>query len=205
MKKPASDENRARLEDMHHRRPSTPHREPFRRSSSEVRRAEEQRRMEDQRRAEDRAEEQRRLEDQRRANENYHPSEAAHHPPPHLPPNHLPPLQQGPSSVHTPVHELPPPPPPAPKDYPIEERERLDHPPPPPPPVGEPERAARKMDVDEDYDDEGEEDKKGGILSATGSAPGSATRDANSSSPTGVNGHAVNGVPNGQPKTETAA
>merc|ERR1712093_367019 len=31
MKKPASDENRARLDDMHHRRPSTPPRESFRR------------------------------------------------------------------------------------------------------------------------------------------------------------------------------
>jgi hypothetical protein len=61
------------------------------------------------------------------------------------------------------------------------------------------------MDVDEDYDDDGEEDKKGGIVSASGSGPGSASGEAKTTSPSGVNGHAMNGVSNGQPKVETAA
>ncbi|KAG0652862.1 General transcriptional corepressor ssn6 [Hyphodiscus hymeniophilus] len=212
MKKPASDENRARMDDMHHRRPSTPLGEPFRRSSSEARRAderriEEQRRADDQRRSDDlrRSEDQRRAEDLRRANENYHPSEAAHHPPTHgPPPAHLPSMQQGPGPVHTPlhtpIHELPPPPS---KEYVPEEqreREQLLQPPPPPAPVSEPERAARKMDVDEDYDDDGDEEKKGAIVSG----PGSAAGDAKTSSPNGVHSHA-NGLPNGQPKVETSA
>jgi glucose repression mediator protein len=71
--------------------------------------------------------------------------------------------------------------------------------------VGEPERAARKMDVDEDYDDDGEEDKKGGIVSVAGSGPGSSSGDAKTTSPTAINGHAVNGVSNGQPKVEAPA
>ena len=198
IKKPASDENRARLEDSRHRRPSTPPRETFRRSSSEARRNEDARRLEDQRRAEDQrcADEQRRAEDHRRANENYHPSEAAHHPPPHaLPQGHLPPMQQGAAN-----HDIPPPPPPASaaKEYPAEERL-------PSGPIPEPERAARKMDVDEDYDDEGDEDKKGGIVSATGSGPSSTSEDK-VMSPNGVNGHAANGaMTNGVAKVETPA
>ncbi|EHK98143.1 putative General transcriptional corepressor ssn6 [Glarea lozoyensis 74030] len=221
MKKPASEEERARMDNMHHRRPSTPPREPFRRNSSEIRRADDQRRMEDQRRAEDqrRMEDQRR-EDQRRANENYHPSDAAHHPPaPHaLPQAHLPSMQGGPSAAHTPrtpVQELPPPPaPPAIKDYGAEERERererMERPPPPtsqapPPPVGEPERASRKMDIDEDYDDSGEEDKKGGIVSGSGSGPASTSGEVKATSPAVVNGHGTNGVVNGGPKVEASA
>jgi hypothetical protein len=58
--------------------------------------------------------------------------------------------------------------------------------------INEPERAARKMDVDEDYDDSGEEDKKAGVTSATASAsaPGSATSDMKNGTPTsaGING-----------------
>jgi glucose repression mediator protein len=222
MKKPASEENRARMEDMHHRRPSTPPGETFGRSSSEARRAEDQRRedmrrIDDQRRVEEqrriddqrRIEDQRRVDDQRRANENYHPSEAAHHPPMGIQPIQMPPMQ-GPPSVHTPlhtpIHELPPPPPPAPKEYPTDDREReqrVEHPPHPQTPIGEPERAARKMDdVDEDYDDDGEDEKKGGIVSAAASAAG----DAKAGSPTGVNGHANGvGLANGQPKVETPA
>lgn len=219
MKKPASDEARARMDDMHHRRPSTPPREqPFRRNSEEFRRVDEQRRLMDEQHR--RADEQRRIEDQRRdeqrrANENYHPSEAAHHPPTHaLPPVNNLPMQgpPGPAAPHTPVHELPPAPAqqPVPKEYAVDdrerERERMEHPAPPPPPpqVGEPERAARKMEVDEDYDDDGEEDKKGGIVSTAGSGPGSATGEAKvTTSPTGVNGHAANGVVNGSTKVET--
>ncbi|KFY30505.1 hypothetical protein V493_01862, partial [Pseudogymnoascus sp. VKM F-4281 (FW-2241)] len=175
-KKPASEENRAHMNDVHHRRPSTPPREPFRRNSSEARR-----------------------EDQRRANENYHPSEAAHHPLTHAVPTttQLPPMQP----VATPTRESLPPPPSVGKDYPMvdvpaERRSPQQLPPPPPPPqvqaqpqppqpqqaapptpvpapaVAE-ERAARKMDVDENYDDEGEEEKK--APSANGAAPPSAT------------------------------
>jgi len=61
------------------------------------------------------------------------------------------------------------------------------------------------MDVDEDYDDDGEEDKKGGIVSATGSGSGSASGEVKAASPTGVNGHGANGVVNGGPKVETPA
>jgi hypothetical protein len=61
------------------------------------------------------------------------------------------------------------------------------------------------MEVDEDYDDDGEEDKKGGIVSASGSGPSSASGEAKTTSPTGINGHAMNGVSNGQTKVETTA
>jgi glucose repression mediator protein len=84
----------------------------------------------------------------------------------------------------------------------------MERPPPPPsqaPPVGEPERASRKMDVDEDYDDSGEEDKKGGIVSASGSGPASTSGEAKATSPAGVNGHSTNGVINGGPKVEASA
>jgi general transcriptional corepressor CYC8 len=183
IKKAASDENRARMEDMHHRRPSTPPRD-FRRSSSEARRAEEQ----------------------RRANENYHPSEAAHHPHTHSLQPHLPPMQP----ATGPTHEQQPPQS-ASKDYTMDERERerdrLEYQAPAPPaPQSEPERAARKMDVDEDYDDEGEDEKKGGIVS--GSGPGSTTGEGKNTPPSaGSNGH-TNGLGmNGQvqPKVEASA
>ena len=111
-KKPANGENRSRLEDHHHHRASPPDRIPsprdgHSRGSSEVRR-----------------------EDVRRTNENYHPSEAAHHPPllpsMHQAQDHLP------SSID------------APRD---DRREAY-------------EAAARKMEVDEDYDEEGEDEKR---------------------------------------------
>lgn len=179
VKKTASDENRARMDDMHHRRPSTPPREFLRRSSSEARRAE----------------------DQRRANENYHPSEAAHHPHTHSLPAHLPPMQSAPGAVHEQPQSLPP----APKDYPMEDRDRerkgLEHqvPPPPPPPMNEPERAARKMEVDEDYDDEGDDEKKG-----TGSGPTSGPAiDGKRTPPT--NGHANGLGMSGQTQSKVEA
>lgn len=191
-KKPASDENRARMDDHRHRRPSTPPREPYRRNSSEARRFEEQRRMEEQRRVDDqrRADDMRRAEEQQRhVNDNYHPSEAAHHPHNHTIPPHLAPIQQnGPSPMQNIIHEGAPAPPAAasgPPPPPPEERQRMEHPPAPhPAPINEPERAARKMDVDEDYDDSGEEDKK------TGSGPGSATGEQKNATPTsaGMNG-----------------
>jgi hypothetical protein len=53
----------------------------------------------------------------------------------------------------------------------------MEHPPAAHPPIAsEPERAARTMDVDENYDDSGEEDKKAGIVS--GPAPGSGSAAA---------------------------
>jgi hypothetical protein len=62
------------------------------------------------------------------------------------------------------------------------------------------------MDVDEDYDDEGDDEKKGGIVNASG--PGSATGDGKSTPPNaGANGH-TNGLGmNGQvqPKIEASA
>lgn len=117
-KKPANGDSRGRLDDHHHHRALSTERVPspresHRRTSSEIRR-----------------------EDQRRANENYHPSEAAHHPPT-LP------------SMHQAQHQQP-------------QQEHL-------PPMAEVSRderrepyeaAARKMEVDEDYDDEGEDDKR---------------------------------------------
>lgn len=156
IKKLASDESRARLDDQNARRPSPPARLPSpgemqRRSSSEARR-----------------------EDARRANENYHPSEAAHHPPTlpsiqDMPPHgstgpSLPPMTEGsappsngpasgPPSANTPVKE--------------------EAPRPEAPPAHEP--PARKMDVDEDYDDEVEEERKAAAApkgSPNGSAAG---------------------------------
>jgi len=46
------------------------------------------------------------------------------------------------------------------------------------------------MEVDEDYDDSGEEDKKAGIISGAGSGPGSATSDMKNGTPNsaGING-----------------
>ncbi|OBT46529.1 hypothetical protein VE00_01768 [Pseudogymnoascus sp. WSF 3629] len=205
-KKPASDETRAHLNDVHHRRPSTPPREPFRRNSSEARR-----------------------EDQRRANENYHPSEAAHHPLTHSVPTttQLPPMQP----AATPTRESLPPPPSVSKDYPMvdgpaERRSPQQLPPPPPPPAqAQPqppqpqqasppapvpapapaeERAARKMDVDENYDDEGEEEKKapssanGAPPSAPGSAGGAPAVEGKTESPERANGAGAGFLANGQ-------
>ena len=66
----------------------------------------------------------------------YHPSEAAHHPP--ALPSMQTITQQSPSASTAP-----------------QEEQRLPPPPPPPAPVYEP--AARKMDVDENYDDSGDD------------------------------------------------
>ncbi|MCJ1253394.1 hypothetical protein MMC24_001205 [Lignoscripta atroalba] len=113
-KKPANNESRGRLEDHHHHRASPPDRpvsprDRQRRTSSEIRR-----------------------EDQRRANENYHPSEAAHHP-------------QTLPAIHQQADHLPP------KADPSPDHRREPY-----------EPAARKMDVDEDYDDEAEDEKRMG-------------------------------------------
>ncbi|KAK4166100.1 hypothetical protein QBC43DRAFT_19713 [Cladorrhinum sp. PSN259] len=192
-KKPATEESRGRMEDMRHRRPSTPPRhENYRRNSSETHRFDD-RRMEDHRRAEEqrRAEDMRRAEEQQRhGNEGYHPSEAAHHPQSHSVPAHLPPMQQGPSPMQNIMHDGPGPQQgPGPKEYaPVSEERRMEHAPPSHPPVmNEPERAARKMEVDEDYDDSGEEDKKAGILSG----PSSASTEMKNGTPTSAS---INGI-----------
>ncbi|KAK5997032.1 General transcriptional corepressor ssn6 [Cladobotryum mycophilum] len=188
-KKQANDENRVRLTDMGHRRPSTPPRDVYRRNSSEVRRVEDQRRAE---------EPPRRQEEPRHKTENYHPSEAAHHTQNHSVggPSHLPPMQQGPSPMQGPVHDKPQPVP-----TPKEERAPTEQPPPPrpaPPVPSEPERAARKMDVDEDYDDSGEDEKKTAALT-NGSGPSSASAELKTSPPTSAG---VNGASGPTPKTE---
>ncbi|KAJ5974475.1 hypothetical protein N7481_011685 [Penicillium waksmanii] len=155
VKKLASDENRARLDDQNSRRPSPPAHLPSpsemqRRSSSEARR-----------------------EDARRANENYHPSEAAHHPPTLPSIQNMPPPRfewSQPSSHErgrcSRLQRTPP---------------REEAPRPEAPASHEP--PARKMDVDEDYDDDADEEKK-----AVAAPKGS---------PNGEN--AANGTSNGRP------
>jgi glucose repression mediator protein len=129
-KKPANDETRARLEEPQSRRASPPPpqrmptpREEYRRSASEIRR-----------------------ENERRATENYHPSEAAHHP-------YTLPAQQMPSvqSIMDPQQEQ--------KQEPIE-------------------AAARKVDVDEDYDNNSEDERRAAAAAASTSATGEAPKDS---------------------------
>ncbi|PNY20468.1 General transcriptional corepressor ssn6 [Tolypocladium capitatum] len=177
-KKQANDENRARLDDMRHRRPSTPPHDAYRRNSSEARRVDEQRRGEEPRKAEE----------PRPQNESYHPSEAAHRPQP-VGPGQLPPMQQASSAMQGVVQEKPPAGPTL-----KEERPSNEQAPPPPaaPVVAEPERAARKMDVDEDYDDSGEDDKKAVITNGSAPAPGST--DAKTSTPTSAGVNASSGA-----------
>ena len=85
-----------------------------------------------------------RREEQRRANENYHPSEAAHHPPT-LPSLHQQQEQQ--QQQQQQQQQLPPM-----TDSPRDERRA-------PEPY---EGAARKVDMDENYDDEAEDEKRMG-------------------------------------------
>jgi len=179
VKKQANEENRARMDDQISRRASPPARMPSpgemqRRSSSEARR-----------------------EDARRANENYHPSEAAHHPPTlpsiqNMPPHpssgpNLPPMAEAsvpasngppsaPPSAHTPVKE----------ELPRHEAPSSHEPP------------ARKMEVDEDYDDEADDDKKA-VAAAQGSPNGNSTESANG------NGLASNGRPGTPSNIESSA
>lgn len=149
-KKIANEESRARLDDHQvHRHVTPPNHMPSpgeaqRRNSAEAKREEEH-----------------------RASENYHPSEAAHHPPTlpsiqhmpqHPPGSNLPPMTEG----STPASNGAPGGPPAAAQMPVkEEPSRGEQ-----PPSQEP--AARKMDVDEDYDDDDDEKK----ARARGSPPG---------------------------------
>lgn len=105
----------------------------------------------------------RRLEEQRPPS-TYHPSEAAHHPPA-LPSMQSITQQQPPSQQPSPPRMSAPP----------QEEHRAPPPPQPPQaPVYEP--AARKMDMDENYDDSGDDDKR------------SAKQESRRNSPRPVNG-----------------
>lgn len=182
-KKQANEENRARLDDMRHRRPSTPPRDAYRRNSNEVRRSDEQRRPDEPKK-----------EEARPQSDSYHPSEAAHHPQNHsISSNQLPPMQPGNVPPGGPQDKTQPGPPPK------EERPASEQAPTAVAPISaEPERAARKMDVDEDYDDSPEEDKKTGIV-ANGSGPPSGSSDAKATSPASAG---VNGTSGAATKTE---
>ena len=134
-KLPANSESRGRLGDHHHRRASPPDRKASPRgrpSPPHVRQPSPPARR---RQGSSEA----RLEDQRRADENYHPSEAAHHP-----------------STLPSMHPQPPPPPPQHEHLPPmvensrDERREVYEP------------ALRKMEVNEDYDDDDDDEKRGG-------------------------------------------
>ncbi|KAI9804786.1 MAG: hypothetical protein M1825_001154 [Sarcosagium campestre] len=118
----------------------------------------------------------RRAEDQRRANENYHPSEAAHHP------HSLPPMNHQQAPQHQQLPAMSDSGPPVPKE---ERREQL-------------EPAARKVEVDEDYDDDGgaADDDKRAVLSG-----GRASQGGSSPQHVGLPPGPSNGMMNGQPTT----
>lgn len=181
-KKQANEENRALLDDRRHRRPSTPPRDAYRRNSGEPRRADEQRRSDEPKKEEPRPQ-----------NDNYHPSEAAHHPQSHSVggSNQLPPMQSAnaPSSEKAQTGQTPKEDRPAPEQVPVAAAA---------PAASEPERAARQMDVDEDYDDSPEDEKKPAAV-ANGSFPTSGPGDIKMTSPASVG---VNGSSSAATKTD---
>jgi glucose repression mediator protein len=129
-KKPANDESRVSLVFPSTRRASPPDRIP----NSPFRSSSEVRRLDEQRRADD----------QRRATENYHPSEAAHHPPAlglQIKPQPSPRITSNEERLENATPAQPSTQPPAPAQPHLEP-------------------AARKMDMDEDYDDSGDEEKR---------------------------------------------
>ena len=156
-KVPANGETRARFENPHYQRPSSPERKP-----SPRQRQNSPRRQPSPPIGHRRNSSEARHEEQRRADENYHPSEAAHHPPT-LPSMHQQPPQQQQQEHLPPIN-----------DNVREERSREAY-----------EPAIRKVDVDEDYDDEGEDEKRPG---------GSGGRNS-----------PQRGIMNGQTKIEAAA
>jgi general transcriptional corepressor CYC8 len=93
-----------------------------------------------------------RPEDHRRI-DNYHPSEAAHHPHSLPPQSHPGPNHAQPKPQTTPPQVQGPPPPPPSFSQQVNEAPRPKESPPHEPP-------ARKMDLDENYDDDGEDDKR---------------------------------------------
>jgi general transcriptional corepressor CYC8 len=117
-----------------------------------------------------------RRENQRIADQNYHPSEAAHHPAPLAPPPQHQHQHPGPP---TPQSQHPPHMPSMNTIYDAAKEERKD-------PV---EGAARKVNVDENYDDDGDDEKKPMLSNVRGGS--------GRSSPRGM----VNVA--GQPKTES--
>lgn len=150
VKKIANEESRARLEDQMSRR-VTPPRDLHRRSSSEARR-----------------------EEQRRVNDAYHPSDAAHHPPTLPSIQHM---QPPPNHSMPPMNDVPPNPNHGPTGPPPSQSSIKDDPGRKDPSLHEP--AARKMDVDENYDDDGEDEKRPGI-GPKGSPRGTAPSNHNS-------------------------
>ena len=136
-KVPANGETRSRMDDHIYRRPSPP---PDRKPSPRQRLSPPRGRQPPSPIRHPRESSEARHEDQRRADENYHPSEAAHHPPT-LPSMH----QQPQPPAHVQVQEHLP----TINDTGRDERNRETY-----------EAAARKMDVDEDYDDEGDDEKR---------------------------------------------
>lgn len=161
MKKQANEESRSRLEDSSSRRPSPPDRAVSpRRESSEMRR----------------------MDDYRPQPPPYHPSEAAHHPPAPLAPLRASAAPSPRITGRKEPEQLPPPPRrenPTPVPAPTQQQQA----PPPPAPAYEP--AARKMEVDENYDDSGDEGTK---ASVRGSKVNSPRGSANGKD--GANGHA---------------
>ncbi|KAF9893767.1 glucose repression mediator protein [Aspergillus nanangensis] len=166
-KKIANEESRARLDDQMSRRVTPPNRMPSpatlqRRNSSEGRREE------------------------HRPDENYHPSEAAHHPPtlpsiqnmpPHASGSSLPPMTESPVAPSSgPQPGIPS------TQVPVKEEPRAGE----QTPVHEP--AARKMDVDEDYDDDADDEKRT-TTAAKGSPSASGSTNANNGSNGGLNGN----------------
>ena len=134
-KHPTNGESRSRLDDIRHRRPSPPDRKPSPRPRPGSPRGRAQSpygRPVSSPVRHSRSSSAARREEQRRADENYHPSEAAHHPPT-LPSMHQPPPNEPPQ---TPMSET-------------GRDERRDY-----------EAASRKIEVDEDYDEEGDEEKR---------------------------------------------
>jgi general transcriptional corepressor CYC8 len=162
-KKLASDETRTRLDDHASLQVSPTGRvatppNTHRRNSSEIRK-----------------------ENQRIADQNYHPSEAAHHPAPLAPPTSQPlQAQHGPASnvPLTPQSQHSQQMPPITALYDAAKEEQKD----------QVEGAARKVNVDENYDDEGEDDKRAVLAGGLGGS--------GQGSPRGIAGGT------GQPKTE---
>ncbi|KAG6008203.1 hypothetical protein E4U21_004802 [Claviceps maximensis] len=166
-KKQANEENRALLEETSPAFDAAP--------SVENRRVEEQRRADEPKKEEPRSQ-----------SDNYHPSEAAHHPQSHSVggSNQLPPMQSAsaPSSEKSQTGLK------LKEERPLSEQTSVVA---SAPVVSEPERAARQMDVDEDYDDSPEDEKKP-VAVANGSVPTSGANDVKTTSPTnaGVNSSA---------------
>ncbi|ERF76950.1 hypothetical protein EPUS_02662 [Endocarpon pusillum Z07020] len=146
-KKVANDETRARLDEHASRRASPPGRVPTPRDAHR------------------RSSSEIRKENQRIADQNYHPSEAAHHPAPLAPPpSQMQPQHAIQQSPHTPLSQHPQHIPSMNTMYDAAKEERKE----------QVEGAARKVNVDEDYDDDGEDEKKA-VLSGSMGGSGQAS------------------------------